>query len=133
MRSSVEDNWQLANLKNNNFEHSIVQFLSDLPKTPAKELVSPTDWKFVSDRINSKQGRIQNHDNISCLYQLRDDLYRDRKLFFHWDMNNDIEFKDIDSATILSEIENLQNTKNDESESRFDHNLLHFGEVKSDP
>lgn len=114
LRSSVDDNWQLESLKNNNLDHFRIRFLPDLSKTPAEELVSPTYWKSVTNPISSEEGRIQDPDIISALYHLRDDVYQYRKLRLYWDMNNDIESKGIDRSTILSKCNNRRKTTNNQ-------------------
>lgn len=78
---------------------------------PEKYLVSPANWKSVIDLISSEI--MHESVKMSALYHLRDEVYRDRKVCFHLDMNNGIELKGINRSNIPSESANENTTFNE--------------------
>lgn len=87
----MDNEWKFANFSNNNEDHSVVLFVPDINMTPAEHLVSPADWKYVTNLNSSEEGVMQDFVKIAALYQVRDEVYIDGNVRFHENVNNDIE------------------------------------------
>lgn len=56
-----------------------------------EELTEPSYFDEVTDRLESEECRIESATNSRSPYKLRDEIYRTRKVRFHWNLDEVIE------------------------------------------
>lgn len=91
VKSTKSDTW--INMTNG-LQRDKSCFLSRLPdlrQTPPESVKEPVDFNEVTARIMSEDSRIQNPDKFRDLLALRDEVYQDRSLNFHWDLASSVE------------------------------------------
>jgi len=71
--------------------HGFLVRVCNLARTPPTPAVSPPDLKDIEDRFRSEETRINNHNKMLELYALRDNVYRDREVPFHWNLKDVFE------------------------------------------
>lgn len=91
VRGSVDDQWRdLETDKGPQF----LCFVPELSKMPPEILRAPTNFKQVTARISSEEGRITSDEKLKALYELRDEVYQDRCIKFHWNLESIVELRD---------------------------------------
>lgn len=69
----------------------ILRFSPDLSCTPDLKVTCPEGLDLVSKRFESEDQRVNDHDKMISLHNLRDFVFRSRTDAFHWDLQDCVE------------------------------------------
>ena len=91
VRNVCTEEWRLLESDSGAGVKSFLKFLPDLSSTPPEQCTAPDDEHDVSLRIESERSRMDRHRRASML-QLKQSVYQNRRIAFHWDQSNSPEF-----------------------------------------
>ena len=104
IRPTVDADWVPLPTKQDSCPPRFLNSIPDLKWTPPEILNSPLELKDATDRIESEESRINPPEKIDVLHKMRDGVYEDKTVSFHWNLNKIVEtkFKRIGSTSTPS-------------------------------
>lgn len=91
VRATIDHTWKKLPTKGTGDVPSFLKFLPALSEMPPESLTCPPDKHDVMLRIQSEESRIIPIHRLSSLYQLVEDVYQNRMVCSHWNIQSGIE------------------------------------------
>ena len=95
VRSSCVEDWRSLESDNKTGVKTILKFVPELSTTPPERVSCPSGLEEFEKKLDSERARIVTEVKMRSLVALKNQVFRDKSLNFHWNLSSIVETRNI--------------------------------------